>query len=162
MNRRGAVRDVGAVRTEPTGGSHQDVATVTVSVDGESVPISLWGNWAETASILEPGMELLVTELVAGESGLQTTASSRVVVEPDFLVDVTDIRSWVQCPRLYYLNKIGGLPLKYPVTKGTIVHEVFGDLLRGVDLETAVENRVSEAALELGLLGRDRAAATAD
>ena len=162
MNRRGEVRDVGAVRTEPTEGSHRDVATVTVSVDGEPVPISLWGNWAETASILEPGMELLVTELEDGPSGLQTTASSRVVVEPDFLVDVTDIRSWVQCPRLYYLNKIGGLPLKYPVTKGTIVHEVFGDLLRGVDLETAVENRVSEAALELGLLGRDRDSVTAD
>ncbi|MFB6095332.1 MAG: AAA domain-containing protein, partial [Halodesulfurarchaeum sp.] len=69
---------------------------------------------------------------------------------------VTDLRSWVQCPRLYYLNKVQGLPLAYPVTKGTIVHEVFGDLLRGMDLESAVDTRVDEAGLELGLLGKNR------
>ncbi|MEF8772285.1 AAA domain-containing protein [Halodesulfurarchaeum sp.] len=162
MNCRGDVRTVGEIRTVATGGRDRDVATVKLSVDGEDVRLSLVGNWAETASILEPGMELLGTDLESDRDKLRTTESSRVVVEPEFLVDVTNIRSWVQCPRLYYLNKIGGLPLKYPVTKGTIVHEVFGDLLRGVDFDTAVENRISEAALELGLLGRDRESVTTE
>jgi DNA replication ATP-dependent helicase Dna2 len=56
---------------------------------------------------------------------------------------------------MYYLNKLGGLPLAYPVVRGTIVHEVFGDLLRGRDLDAAVDDRVTDAGAELGLLGRD-------
>jgi DNA replication ATP-dependent helicase Dna2 len=158
VNRRGEVIEVGEVRTVSTDAGHRDVATVEIHSEDGHTALSLWGDWAETAEMLDPGMELLGTNLEPTDSGARTTADSRVVVEPDFLVDVTDIRSWVQCPRLYYLNKIGGLPLEYPVTKGTIVHEVFGDLLRGVDLETAVETQVAGAALELGLLGRDREA----
>jgi DNA replication ATP-dependent helicase Dna2 len=39
--------------------------------------------------------------------------------------------------------------------KGTVVHEVFGDLLRGRDLEDSIDERVAEAGLQLGLLGYD-------
>ena len=124
-----------------------------------AVDVTLWAKWAETASHAEPGMDLLVTEpeLTESDGGLSysTTGDSYVVLEPDFLVDVTAIRSWVQCPRMYYLNKLSAIPLNYPVVKGTIVHDVFGDLLRGRDLDTAIEDRVAEAGLELGLLGRD-------
>ena len=105
-------------------------------------------------------MELLVTDAeeseFRGEVGYETTPQSWVVLEPDFLVDVTDVRSWVQCPRMYYLNKLSGVPLKYPVVKGTVVHEVFGDLLRGQDLDSSIDQRVEEAGLELGALGYDR------
>ena len=128
--------------------------------EGDDVRVTLWGKWTHTAEIAEPGMELLVTDVQTdeyrGETTYATGGDSAVVLQPDFLVDVTDVRSWVQCPRLYYLNKLSGIPLNYPVVKGTIVHEVFGDLLRGGDLEDAVEDRVEEAGLELGLLGRDR------
>lgn len=123
----------------------------------EPVDVTLWGDWTETGEHAEPGMELLVTgaeeDDYGGETGYATTGDSWVVLEPDFLVDVTGIRSWVQCPRMYYLNKLSGIPLNYPVVKGTIVHEVFGDLLRGMDLEASVSDRVEEAGLELGLLG---------
>ncbi|MCU4973068.1 AAA domain-containing protein [Halobacteria archaeon AArc-m2/3/4] len=122
-----------------------------------TVTITCWGKWAESADLLEPGMEILVTEAeereYQGEQQYSTTGDSYVVVEPDFLVNVTDIRSWVECPRLYYLNKLSGVPLNYPVTKGTLVHEVFGDLLRGQDLEASIEERIDERGLELGLLG---------
>jgi len=50
---------------------------------------------------------------------------------------------------MYYLNKLSGIPLNYPVVKGTVVHEVFGDLLRGMELEDSVVDRVEEAGLEL-------------
>ncbi|MFC3958621.1 AAA domain-containing protein [Halovivax cerinus] len=119
--------------------------------------VTLWGKWTESAEVLEPGMELVVTEAerdeYRGETGYATTPASYVVVEPAYLVDVTDVRNWVECPRLYYLNKLSGVPLNYPVVKGTLVHEVFGDLLRGRDLEASIEERVEERALELGLLG---------
>ncbi|SFC45667.1 DNA replication ATP-dependent helicase Dna2 [Halobiforma haloterrestris] len=127
--------------------------------------VTLWNKWTESAELLEPGMELLVTnaerEEYRGEIQYATTGDSYVVVEPSFLVNVTAIRNWVECPRLYYLNKLSGIPLNYPVVKGTIVHEVFGDLLRGRDLEEAIEARVEEHGLELGLLG-ESADAVAD
>jgi DNA replication ATP-dependent helicase Dna2 len=159
VNLRGPVVEVGETRTV-SGGT--DLAEVVVRPErGAAAPtqVTLWRKRAETADYLEAGMELLVTDVEAeewqGETQYATTPASWVVVEPDFLVDVTGIRRWVQCPRMYYLNKLQGVPLKYPVVKGTIVHEVFGDLLRGGDLDEAVEHRVAEAAMDVGLLGLD-------
>ncbi|WP_232702364.1 AAA domain-containing protein [Halobacterium wangiae] len=168
MNVRGEVTDVGETRSVSTQYGERDILEVRVRppTEADSVQVTLWGKWTETADYLEPGMELLLTEAEErewnGETQYATSKESYVVVEPDFLVDVTNIRSFVQCPRLYYLNKLSGLPLKYPVTKGTIVHEVFGDLLRGRDLDDAIDERVDEAGLELGLLGRDREEVEAD
>jgi DNA replication ATP-dependent helicase Dna2 len=160
VNVRGTVCGVGDVRTVSTQYGDRDLAEVRVRADGREVTVTLWGDWAETAEHLDPGMELLVTDAEErewnGETQYATGSDSYVVVEPSFLVDVTDVRSWVQCPRLYYLNKLSGVPLAEPVTTGTVVHEVFGDLLRGRDLEESVAERVEEAGLELGLLGADR------
>jgi DNA replication ATP-dependent helicase Dna2 len=163
VNLRGHVVDVGEVRTVETNYGERDLVEFTVRpADRDPVRVTLWGKWTATAGIAEPGMTLLVTDVTdeeyRGETTYATGGESYVVLEPDFLVDVTDVRSWVQCPRMYYLNKLSGVPLNYPVVKGTVVHEVFGDLLRGVDLDAAVEERVGEAALDLGLLGRDRTA----
>ena len=139
------------LRVRPTDGSD--------TAGAEAVDVTLWAKWADTASHAETGMDLIVTEPAVEEFQeavtYSTTSDSYVVLEPDFLVDVTAIRSWVQCPRMYYLNKLSAIPLNYPVIKGTIVHEVFGDLLRGREFDDAIEDRVEEAGLELGLLGRD-------
>ncbi|MFB6184789.1 MAG: AAA domain-containing protein [Haloarculaceae archaeon] len=162
MNIRGIVVEVGEGRTVSTQYGESDLLEVAVRPDrGQAPPetVTLWGKWAETGDSLAPGMELLVTDVeedeYRGERQYSTGSESMVVVEPDFLVNVTDVRQWVQCPRMYYLGKLEGTPLKYPVVKGTIVHEVFGDLLRGRDLEAAVADRVEEAGLDLGLLGED-------
>ncbi|GAB7020371.1 AAA domain-containing protein [Halostagnicola bangensis] len=132
----------------------------------EAMTVTLWGKWTESAELLEQGMELLVTnaesEEYQGETQYSTTGDSYVVVEPGFLVNVTAVRNWVECPRLYYLNKLSGVPLNYPVLKGTIVHEVFGDLLRGRDLEAAIDERIDERGLELGLLGETPEAVAED
>ncbi|WP_327052335.1 AAA domain-containing protein [Halomicrococcus gelatinilyticus] len=160
MNVRGTVVEPGAVRTVSTQYGDRDLAEVLVRPEGgDDVTVTLWGKWTETAEYLESGMELLVTDVEEdewnGETRYATGEESYAVVEPSFLVNVTDVRSWVQCPRMYYLNKLSGVPLNYPVVKGTIVHEVFGDLLRGRDLDDAIDERVEEAGLELGLLGRE-------
>ncbi|MXV61253.1 AAA family ATPase [Natronorubrum sp. JWXQ-INN-674] len=132
----------------------------------ETTTVTLWNKWAESADYLEPGMELLVTdakeEEYQGETRYATTGDSYVVVEPSFLVNVTSIRNWVECPRLYYLNKLSGVPLNYPVVKGTLVHEVFGDLLRDRPLAESIEARVDERGLELGLLGETPEAVAED
>ncbi|WP_096389053.1 AAA domain-containing protein [Halopenitus persicus] len=164
MNLRGPIVDVGEVRSASTQYGERDCCSIGIRPeDGAADPVSvtLWGDWTHTAEHAEIGMELLVTDAEAGEyrgeTTYSTTGDSAVVLEPDFLVDVTGLRSWVQCPRMYYLNKLSGIPLNYPVVKGTIVHEVFGDLLRGVDLEASIADRVAEAGLELGILGYDAA-----
>ncbi|MCG1006107.1 AAA domain-containing protein [Halorubrum lacusprofundi] len=160
MNVRGPILSVGETRTVSTSYGDRELRELRIRPDrgaGDAVDVTLWGKWTETAEHAEPGMELLVTDAeedeFGGETGYATTGDSWVVLEPDFLVDVTGIRSWVQCPRMYYLNKLSGIPLNYPVVKGTVVHEVFGDLLRGMELEDSVVDRVEEAGLELGLLG---------
>ncbi len=164
MNVRGPILSVGDVRAVSTSHGERDLREIRIRPNrgaGDPVDVTLWGKWAETGDHADVGMELLVTDVetdeFAGETTYATTGESWVVLEPDFLVDVTGIRSWVQCPRMYYLNKLSGIPLNYPVVKGTIVHEVFGDLLRGVDLEESVDDRVEEAGLDLGLLGYDPA-----
>ena len=163
MNVQGTVLSAGDRRTVTTQYGERDLVDVLLLLDtNEKKSITLWGDWAEIADYLTQGIELLVTDVDSsefdGEEQYATTGDSFVVVEPSFLVNVTDIRSWVQCPRMHYLNKISGVPLKYPVVKGTLIHKVFGDLLRGRDLNEAVADRVNEAGLELGLLDRGPAA----
>jgi DNA replication ATP-dependent helicase Dna2 len=178
----GTIVSMGDVRTVDTTHGESDLVEIGLRTDGDGrsereqrggdgsspveTTVTLWGKWTETADIAEPGMELAVTNPepseFRGETQYATNGESRVVLEPSFLVDVTDIRNWVQCPRMYYLNKLSATPLAYPVVKGTIVHEAFGDLLRGRDREAAIDDRVSEAALDIGLLGRDPDTVRAD
>ena len=188
VNVRGTVAGEVDVRTVTTSYGESDLAEVPLrfdrledsvsptdaSDDGSDDPVdehdtktvTLWGKWTESAELLESGMELLVTNAeedeYQGETQFSTTGDSYVVVEPSFLVNVTDVRNWVECPRLYYLNKLSGVPLNYPVVKGTIVHEVFGDLLRGRDLEAAIDERIDDRGLELGLLGETPEAVAED
>ncbi|WP_306052435.1 AAA domain-containing protein [Natronococcus wangiae] len=159
MDVRGTVADEVEVRSVSTSYGESQLAEVPLVLadDREPTTVVCWNKWTESAELLEPGMELLVTdaerEEYQGNTQYKTTGDSYVVVEPSFLVNVTAVRNWTECPRLYYLNKLSGVPLNYPVVKGTLVHEVFGDLLRGRDLEDAIEARVDERGLQLGLLG---------
>jgi len=160
---RGPVVESDEPTTVETRNGQRALAEIVVKPDdgrADPVTVTLWGDWAEEAERLDPGMTVAVTDPERsewnGRTEYETGADSFVIVEPDYLVNVTDVRSWVQCPRIYYLNRLSGMPLKYPVVRGTLVHEVFGDLLRGRDVEEAVEDAVADAGLELGLLGRER------
>ena len=162
MQLRGVVVDVGDPKTVNTQYGESELCEVTLRPDrgaGDPTTVTLWGKWTETAEYLEPGMELAVYDpderQYQGETQYSVGSEASIVVEPDFLVDVTDIRAWVNCPRMYYLRKLDGAELAYPLVKGTVVHEVFGDLLRGRDVETAIEDQVREAGLDIGLLGRE-------
>ncbi|MBX0285098.1 AAA family ATPase [Halomicroarcula sp. F28] len=158
---RGVVVDVEDPKTVTTDYGESELCEVTLRPDrgaGEPTTVTLWGKWTETAEYLDAGMELAVYDpderQYQGETQYSIGGDSTIVVEPSFLVDVTDIRAWVQCPRMYYLRKLDGAELAYPLVKGTVVHEVFGDLLRGRDVEDAIEDQVHEAGLDIGLLGR--------
>jgi DNA replication ATP-dependent helicase Dna2 len=159
---RGVVVELNGPKTVDTKYGDSELLEVTVRPEkgaGDPQTVTLWGDWAESAEYLAVGMELAVYDAdereYRGETQYSTGEGTMVVVEPEFLVNVTDIRSWVQCPRMYYLNKLDGADVAEPLVKGTIVHEVFGDLLRGKDVDEAVPDRIEEAGLDLGLLGAD-------
>jgi DNA replication ATP-dependent helicase Dna2 len=166
---RGVVVEVSDPKTVNTQYGESELCEVTMRPEkgaGEPTTVTLWGKWTETAEYLEAGMELAVYDpderQYQGETQYSVGGDATVVVEPDFLVDVTDIRAWVQCPRMYYLRKLDGAELAYPLVKGTVVHEVFGDLLRGRDVEDAIAAQVEEAGLDIGLLGREAAEVAGD
>ncbi|MFU1781594.1 AAA domain-containing protein [Haloarcula japonica] len=159
---RGVVVDVEEPKTVNTQYGESDLCEVTIRPDrgaGEPTTVTLWGKWTENAEVIETGMEIAVynpdEREYQGEQQYSVGGDATLVVQPDFLVDVTDIRAWVQCPRMYYLRKLDGAEHAYPLVKGTVVHEVFGDLLRGRDLDTAIEEQVDAAGLDIGLLGRE-------
>jgi len=159
---RGVVVDVSDPKTVNTQYGESDLCEVTMRPEkgaGDPTTVTLWGKWTETAEYLDVGMELAVYDpderQYQGETQYSVGGDATVVVEPDFLVDVTDIRAWVQCPRMYYLRKLDGAELAYPLVKGTVVHEVFGDLLRGRDVATAIDEQIEQAGLDIGLLGRE-------
>jgi len=159
---RGVVVDVEEPKTVNTQYGESDLCEVTIRPDrgaGEPTTVTLWGKWTENAAVIETGMEIAVynpdEREYQGEQQYSVGGDATLVVQPDFLVDVTDIRAWVQCPRMYYLRKLDGAEHAYPLVKGTVVHEVFGDLLRGRDLDTAIEAQVDAAGLDIGLLGRE-------
>nr|WP_254282816.1 AAA domain-containing protein [Halomicroarcula limicola] len=159
---RGVVVGVEEPKTVSTQYGESELCEVTLRPErgaGEPTTVTLWGKWTETAEYLEAGMELAVYDpderQYRGETQYSVGGDSAIVVEPDFLVDVTDVRAWVQCPRMYYLRKLDGADLAYPLVKGTVVHEVFGDLLRGRDVETAIDEQIEQAGLDIGLLGRE-------
>ncbi len=158
-NVEGTVLESGGTRTVATQYGERELAEISVLVGGEPTSVTVWGDWAETAEWVREGHTLSVLNPNAeerdGRKEYSTGSGSRVVVEPSYLVNATDVRSWVQCPRIQYLNKLRGVPLKYPVVRGTVVHGVFEDMLNGNDKHEAVEERVRDAGLELGLLGRD-------
>jgi DNA replication ATP-dependent helicase Dna2 len=155
----GTVLETSETRTAATTYGERELSELTLLIDGEPTTVTLWGDWAETAETLREGHTVAVLNPNVSESDgsaeYSTGADSRVVVEPSYLVNATDVRSWVQCPRIEYLNKLRGVPLKYEVVRGTVVHGVFEDLLNGKEATEAVEERVRDAGLELGLLGRE-------
>jgi len=159
---RGVVVDIEEPKTVNTQYGESELCEVTIRPErgaGEPTTVTLWGKWTENAEVIETGMEIAVygpdEREYQGEQQYSVGGDATLVVQPDFLVDVTDIRAWVQCPRMYYLRKLDGAEHAYPLVKGTVVHEVFGDLLRGRDLDTAIEAQVDAAGLDIGLLGRE-------
>ena len=126
MNVRGVVVEVEEPKTVSTQYGERELCELTIRPDrgrGEPTTVTLWGDWTENGQQLQPGMELAVYDAerrtYQGETQYTTGSDTMVVVEPDFIVDVTDIRSWVQCPRMYYLNKIDGLPLAYQIGRAS-------------------------------------------
>lgn len=89
-----------------------------------------------------------------------------VVLEPDLLLNITDINNAEYCVRQYPLRRMIPSPPTAPALRGTLVHQAFKELLKGGEqgiaayLERALHGALPDLALR-GLDARELAAEAA-
>lgn len=105
-----------------------------------SVKIALYDRLLETASFIWTGATLHITELVRAKNtptGFYSTSSTLVILEPDILMDVTDIAECFQQngtnPHLYFLKKFSAGETSLAAFSGTLVNNCFDELLNNPD-----------------------------
>ena len=99
----------------------------------------------------------LLRRQVAGESEreqrLRATPVSALVVEPDLLLNITDINNAEYCVRQYPLRRMVPSPPNAATLRGSVIHSAFKELLkggtqtRGEELRRALHAYTSELAL---------------
>ena len=128
---------------------------LAVADDGGVSAAQIRGPWRELLSEVGPGTELGL-EGADGGGSVTVDTGGFAVLEPTYYVPVSAIRRWADCPRLHHLDTRQQSGLSYPMTLGTIVHEVFGELLRGQPTEAAIDRQVTAQSLSLAMLEKDR------
>jgi DNA replication ATP-dependent helicase Dna2 len=97
---------------------------------------------------------------------LRGSASSGIVVEPDVLLNITDINHAEYCVRQYILRRIVPSPPNAATLRGTAVHAAFKELLKGRSDDVAVllDQALRAQATDLALrqLDTDELAAQAE
>jgi DNA replication ATP-dependent helicase Dna2 len=160
--------DIHALLREPAVGSDVYIRGVVESVDREAGHLELAvaddggvcaahvrGPWRELLAEVGPGTELGLEGATGGET-LTVDTGGFAVLEPTYYVPVSAIRRWADCPRLHHLDTRQQSGLSYAMTLGTIVHEVFGELLRGQPTEAAIDRQVTAQSVSLAMLEKDR------
>ena len=85
-----------------------------------------------------------------------TTAESLVVLEPDWLIDVTSLNGTDYCLRQWLANRLAAGPETLQKLRGTLVHTLFRTLCQdGAVDEGTVREGSARMALDLALLGGD-------
>ena len=128
---------------------------LAVANGGGQAAAHIGGPWRELLTELRPGMELGLEGAETTE-GMTVDAGGYAVLEPTYYVPVSAIRRWADCPRLHHLDTRQQSGLSYPMTLGTIVHEVFGELLRGQPAAAAIERQVTAQSVDLAMLEKSR------
>jgi DNA replication ATP-dependent helicase Dna2 len=110
------------------------------SEDFGAVKIALYDRLTEVAPLVWTGATLHITELLRAKNtptGFYSTGATLVVVEPDILIDVTDIAECFQQngtnPHLYFLKKFSSGATSIAAFSGTLVNNCFDELLHNPD-----------------------------
>ncbi|HEY8286672.1 MAG TPA: AAA domain-containing protein [Chloroflexota bacterium] len=83
-----------------------------------------------------------------------SAAESLVVLEPDWLIEVTALQDTDYCLRQWLANRLAARPASLPQLRGTVVHACFEMLCRdGVLSDEAIHVQASRDPLGLALLG---------
>lgn len=105
--------------------------TILVETEGQDVTLNLWSPWENLVDFLTPYSKLRVykvNKVVTDDSFYFSTGSdSIVIVDPDVLINTTNINSVSFCPRSYYINQIiGDIASPYIAVRGTVIHNCLG------------------------------------
>ena len=106
-------------------------STILIETKGQNVTLNLWSPWENLVDFFSPYLKLhvfKVKKIVTDDSFyFSTDADSIVIVDPDILINATDINSVSFCPRSYYINQVvGDLASPYIAVRGTIIHNCLG------------------------------------
>ncbi|MBF6591867.1 MAG: PD-(D/E)XK nuclease family protein, partial [Ktedonobacterales bacterium] len=85
---------------------------------------------------------------------LRAGAAGAVLVEPDLLLNITDINNAEYCVRHYPLRRMTPSPPTEAALRGTIIHQAFKELLKSGHAEPTphLERALSASAMDLALL----------
>ncbi len=87
---------------------------------------------------------------------LRSTPASVLVLEPDLLLNITDINNAEYCARQYPLRRMAPSPPTAATLRGTLIHTAFKSLLRGdisEDPDTLLERAMGNTLHDLALRG---------
>jgi DNA replication ATP-dependent helicase Dna2 len=107
---------------------------------GEEFEISLSDRWAEIPRLVRKGMtiNLLGIEKDIKNSRLKTGFRTIIVLEPDFLIDVTEISECFQFsgknPHIYFLSRIKNGGVSYNLALGNLVNSYFDELINNPEV----------------------------
>src|SRR5262249_27647994 len=84
---------------------------------------------------------------------LRVLAEGVAVLEPDLLLNITDINNAEYCARQYPLRRMIPSPPNGPTLRGTLIHRVFADMLKGGDaeIEPRLRRALRQQAVDLAL-----------
>ncbi|HKS70188.1 MAG TPA: AAA domain-containing protein, partial [Ktedonobacterales bacterium] len=89
-----------------------------------------------------------------GPARLVASEASAVVIEPDLLLNITDLNNGEYCVRQYPLRQLVPSPPNAATLRGTAIHAAFKELLKGgtasldAYFEQAIQARVADMALQ--------------
>ncbi|MCX7879568.1 MAG: AAA domain-containing protein [Ignavibacteria bacterium] len=100
----------------------------------KEVKIDCSYNWTEIPKLLKTGTEITCINLRhLGENLYSTIHSSIIVVEPNYLYDITDIASCFESKSAnvysYFIRKFFPQPLSFSMLLGVVVNSIFDELI---------------------------------
>jgi DNA replication ATP-dependent helicase Dna2 len=148
------VTEVGGLHTNEAG--HTRVILHATDMDGDlgDFTLSLWQHEHNDLTILQkliwPYCTLHIHHLRQRnypERAWTSTPSTQIVLEPDFLIDATDVAECFQSQGisayLYFLNKLAGSDTGLAAFRGTLINDLLDRTL--LDPEASVEEILEEA-----------------
>jgi DNA replication ATP-dependent helicase Dna2 len=127
----------------------------TVRVRCEEQGRALWRELSAYPSDRWQGLRLTIHHLartVTAET-LRLLPAGVIVLEPDLLLNITDINNAEYCVRQYPLRRMAPSPPSVASLRGTLVHTAFKEMLKGGDepIEVYLQRALDAAQVELAL-----------
>lgn len=133
------------------------------TVSGEEIHLQLAGNWVNAYRYLKEGETFNGFGLKKiGEDAYQANNASIIVLEPDYLLDVTDISECFTTsgpvPYIFFLRLFGKAQISPALVTGSIVNSIFDELIGDpdIDFDKAIDNAKRSRPLSLFALAEDR------